>query len=58
MKFIVNVQVEIEGREDWNFRVNDALRNIGHEIYMHPQYVGQKGDGSGYTFEYTVKGEE
>lgn len=58
MKVIVNVEVVIEGRENWNFRVNDALRNVGHEIYMNPQYVAQSGDATDYTFEYHVRGEE
>jgi len=58
MKVIVNIEVTIESTENWNFRINDALRNIGHEIYMNPQYVEQKGDSTNYTFEYHVRGEE
>ena len=61
MNIEVTVTVVVEAGKDWNFRVNDALRNIGHEIYMNPQYVEQKGDGGSiggnYTFEYQVKGE-
>jgi hypothetical protein len=57
MNIEVTVTVVVEGGEGWNFRVNDALRNVGHEIYMNPQYVTQKGDSNEYTFEYQVKGE-
>lgn len=57
MKIEVTVTVSVEAGKDWNFRVNDALRNIGHAIYMNPQYIAQKGDANEYTFEYQVKGE-
>lgn len=58
MKVIVNVEVEVDRTDDWNFKINDALRNVGHAIYMNPQYVAQKGDGTNYTFEYNVSGRE
>jgi len=57
MKIEVTVTVSVEAGKDWNFRVNDALRNVGHAIYMKPQYIAQKGDATDYTFEYRVKGE-
>jgi len=57
MKTEVTVTVSVEAGDDWNLRVFDALRNIGNEIYMNPEFVGQKGDGDNYTFEYQVKGE-
>jgi hypothetical protein len=58
MNIEVTVTVTVEAGDGWNFRVNDALRNVGNEIYMNPQYVAQKGDGSDYVFEYTMKGEK
>jgi hypothetical protein len=58
MNIEVTVTVVVEAGKDWNFRVSDALRNVGHEIYMNPQHVVQNGDGTDYTFEYQIKGEE
>lgn len=56
MQIEVTVTVTVEADKDWNFRVNDALRSVGSEIYMNPGFVEQKGDGKGFTFEYDVKG--
>jgi len=57
MKVEATVTVSGEAGDGWHLRVNDALRNVGHEIYMNPEYVEQKGDGSNFTFEYQIKGE-
>jgi hypothetical protein len=56
MQIEVNVTITVEAGDEWNFRVNDALRNVGSEIYMNPEFVIQKGEGTDFTFEYTVKG--
>ena len=56
MNIEVTVTVTVEAGKDWNFRVNDALRSVGSEIYMYPEFVEQKGDGKDFTFEYNVKG--
>ena len=56
MQIEVTVTVTVEAGDGWNFRVNDALRSVGSEIYMNPELVGQKGDGKDFTFEYDVKG--
>ena len=58
MKIEVTVNVTVEAGDDWNLRVFDALHSVVSEIYQYPQYVQQKGDGSDFTFEYTVKGTE
>lgn len=57
MKIEVTVTVSVEAGDGWHLRVNDALRNVGHEVYMNPEYVEQKGDGNNFTFEYQIKGE-
>ena len=56
MNVEVTVKVTVEGGDDWNLRVFDALQNVGSEIYRFPQYIRQTGDGSNYVFEYKVKG--
>ena len=56
MNIEVTVTVTVEAGKDWYFRVNDALHNVGYEIYLNPQYISQKGDGNDFTFEYQVKG--
>jgi hypothetical protein len=56
MNIEVTVKVVVESGDDWNLRVFDALHSVGSEIYQYPQYIQQKGDGSDFTFEYTVKG--
>jgi hypothetical protein len=62
MKVILNVEIEVESsglpEDDWNFKIYDAMKNVGHEIYMNPQYVSQKGESTHYTFEYNLKGME
>lgn len=52
----VTVTVEAGKGRRWNFLAFDALRHVGSEISMNPEYVEQKGDGSNFTFEYQVKG--
>ena len=56
MNIEVTVTVTVEAGKGWNFRVFDALRHVGSEISMNPEYVEQKGDGNDFTFEYNVKG--
>jgi hypothetical protein len=57
MNIVVTVEVTVEAGAGWNERVLDALYGVGSEIYTNPQYAAQKGDGTDYVFEYTVKGE-
>lgn len=57
MNIEVTVKITVEAGNGWNFRVNDALRDIGSEIYHYPEYIRQTGEGTNYTYNYQVKGE-
>jgi len=58
MKVEVTVTVTVEAGDGWNERVDYALCNVASQIYHCPQYIEQKGEGTDFTFEYTMKGVE
>lgn len=54
----LTVTVVVEATPNWAFVAADALREVGHVIYMDPAHVEGKGESLTYQYEYTVVGRE
>lgn len=52
----VTLTVVVPADKGWMFNVSSAITNVGHSIVANPEYNEGRGDGCGYTFQYSIKG--
>ena len=54
----VNVTITVEATPQWAFVAADALREVGHVIYMEPKHVDGEGESLTFQYQYSVTGRE
>jgi hypothetical protein len=58
MQVEITVNVVLEHKESWATEAAYALQDIGRVISTRPEFIENKGEGSFFTFDYTIRGVE